>query len=186
MKRTVWFTLVVVSTLSALSAWSIGVVAQVYESKEKGGVPVFSDTPTQGAKPVDLPPPNVVNTPQPAQPQAPSAPAAPSYVQLAILAPAQQDTVHTNTGAFDVQVSLAPTLRPGDAFVVTLDGNALPGRYTSANISLTEQDYASAAAATHQHSLSVAVVDSNGNVLMSSNAVSFYVDRSTIRRGRTR
>lgn len=180
MKRTVWFMLVVVS------AWSIEVVAQVYESKEKGGVPVYSDTPTQGAKPVDLPAPNVVNTPQPAQPQSPSAPAAASYAQLAILAPAQQDTVHTNTGAFNVQVSLAPMLRPGDAFVVTLDGNALPGRYTTPNISLTEQDYASAASATHQHSLSVAVVDSNGNVLLSSNAVSFYVDRSTIRHRRGR
>ena len=68
--------------------------------------------------------------------------------------------------------------------MLTLDGNTLPNRYTSANIGLTAQDYASAAAATHQHSLAVAIVDSNGNQLVSSGPVSFYVDRTTVRERR--
>lgn len=180
MKHNVWF------TFAILSLWWGTALAQVYESKDKSGVPVFSDQPSQGAKPVDLPPPNVVGPQQ--RPTAVPLPAQPSfsYAQLAILAPAQEDTVHTNTGAFDVQVSVDPVLRSGDVFVVTLDGNALPGRYSSANIGLTAQDYASAATSTHQHSLAVSVVDANGNVLISTGPVNFYVDRSTVRRRRAR
>ncbi len=180
MKRMVWL------TVAVLSLWSTALAAQIYESQDKSGATVFSDRPSEGAKSVDLPPPNVINTPQPAQPQSPSAPAPISYKQLAILAPVQEGTVHTNTGAFDIQVSVDPALRPGDAFMVTLDGNALPGRHTSASFGLTEQDYASAAADNRQHSLAVAVVDSNGNVVISSDAVSFYVNRATVERRRRR
>jgi hypothetical protein len=179
MKSTVWRT---VAVLSALLPWSVAVVAQVYESKEKGGVPVFSGTQTEGAKSVDLPPPNVAGPQKEAPVQPLPAPASFSYAQLAILAPAQQGAVHTNTGAFNVQVSVDPALRSGDAFMVTLDGTALPGRYTTANIGLTEQDYTSAADDSQEHSLTVAIVDSNGKVLVSSEAVLFYVIRSTVRR----
>jgi hypothetical protein len=178
MKRTIWL------TVAILSLWSIAAAAQVYESKDKSGAPVFSDTPTKGAKQVDLPPPNVADTPQPVPPQPLPAPAAARYTQIAIVSPAQQGTVHTNTGAFDVQVSLSPELQPGNVLMVTLDGNTLPGRYPSANIALTEQDYQAAAASTHEHSLAVAVVDSNGKVLLSSPTVSFYVSRSTVRHRR--
>jgi len=178
MKHTVWF------TFAVLSLWWGAALGQVYESKDKSGAPVFSDQPSPGAKPVDLPPPNVVGPQQ--QPSAPPPPAsAPfSYAQLAIVAPEQEGTIHSNSGAFNVQLSVAPALRAGDAFVLTLDGNTLPNRYTSANIGLTAQDYASAAAATHQHSLAVAIVDSNGNQLVSTGPVSFYVDRTTVRERR--
>jgi hypothetical protein len=160
-----------------VSLWSSAAVAQIYESQGKSGAPVFSGQPSPGAKQVDLPPLNVVNTPQPAQPL--PAPATPSYERITIFSPAQQDTVYTNTGAFDVQVSVSPALQAGDAFMVTLDGNVLPGRYTSANIALTAQDYISAAANSVQHSLAVAVVNSHGAVLLSSSPVTFYVHRST-------
>jgi hypothetical protein len=178
MKPTLWFVAVVVSL------WSTFTAAQqpVYESTDKGGAPTFSDRPTQGSKSVTLPPPNVVNQQPVAQPQASPQPAAPAYAQLAIVAPAEQGTVHSNTGAFNVAVSVAPALNPGDNFVVTLDGTALPGRYTVGNIALTEKDFESAAADTAQHRLEVAVVDSGGKVLIAANPVSFYVKRSTVRR----
>jgi hypothetical protein len=176
MKRTVWLTLVVVA------AWSVGVRAQVYESKDKSGAPVFSDTPSQGAKPVEMQAPNVVGPQQgPAQVPPPPAPAF-TYSQLAIVSPTAQTTIHTNTGAFDVQLSVSPDLRQGDAFVLTLDGNTLPTRYASATIGLTSQDYQMAAANTHQHSLAAAVLDANGKVMISADPVSFYVSRTTVRR----
>jgi hypothetical protein len=180
MKRTIWL------TVAILSLWSVGAAAQVYESKDKSGGPVYSDTPSRGAKPVDMPPPNVVSPQQQAPVPPPPAPPPFSYGQLAIVAPVQQGTIHSNTGAFEVQLSADPALRLGDAFVLTLDGNALPNRYTSANIALSAQDYASAAAATHEHSLSVAIVDSNGKVMIKSGPVSFYVSRTTVREGRGR
>jgi hypothetical protein len=180
MKRTIWL------TVAILSLWSIAAAAQVYESKDKTGAPVFSDTPSRGAKPVDMPPPNVVGPQHQAPVPPPPAPPPFSYAQLAIVSPAQKDTIHSNTGAFDVKVSLDPALRAQDAFVLTLDGNTLPNRYTSATIALSAQDYASAAAATHAHRLAVAVVDSNGKVMIQSGPVSFYVSRTTVREGRGR
>lgn len=172
MKRTVWI------AIAAFALWSAAVFGQVYESKEKSGAPVFSDRPTEGSKEVNMPAPNVV-APQQESTQSPQ-PAAPafSYTQLAIIAPTAQTTIHTNTGAFNVQLSLAPALRQGDAFVLTLDGNTLPSHYGSPTIGLTAQDYQAAAANTHQHSLAAAVVDANGKVLISSGAVNFYVSRT--------
>ncbi|MEJ2173979.1 MAG: DUF4124 domain-containing protein, partial [bacterium] len=170
--------------IAALALWSVAAVGQVYESKDKSGAPVFSDRPSEGSKAVDMPAPNVVGPQQgPAQAPPPPAPEF-RYSRLGIVAPQQQGTIHSNTGAFDVQLSLAPDLRSGDAFVLTLDGNRLPNRYSSANIGLTAQDYAAAAADTHQHVLAAAVVDSSGKVMISANPVSFYVSRTTVREHR--
>jgi len=63
---------------------------------------VFSDRPSAGAVPVELPPPNVVSTP--AVKPVPDAPApsasAPAYRRLVVQRPAEQDMVHSNNGAF--------------------------------------------------------------------------------------
>jgi hypothetical protein len=42
-----------------------GVMAQVYETVDDQGNPVFSDTPSQGAKEVELPPENIADAPPP-------------------------------------------------------------------------------------------------------------------------
>jgi hypothetical protein len=177
MKGAVWFAAVV------LSGWTAAVAAQekIYESTGQGGVPEFSGQPTPGATEMTLPPPNVIDTtPPPAQPQAAPQQELTGYSRLAILFPAEQGTMHTNTGAFDVQVALQPTLNAGDTLVVTLDGTALPGRYTSGNIAVTPQDWELAAADNVQHQLQVAVVDAGGNVLIAAGPVSFYVHRAVV------
>ena len=60
------------------------------------------------------------------------------YSRLAILFPAEQGTMHTNTGAFDVQVALQPTLNAGDTLVVTLDGTACDAGATTATVDLID------------------------------------------------
>jgi hypothetical protein len=176
MKRAVWL------TAACLSMWTAAVAAQdkIYESVGKDGVPEFSGQPKPGSTEVNLPPPNVIDTTAPAAQPAPQQSAL-GYSQLAIASPADQGTVHTNTGAFDLKVALRPALNAGDVFVVTLDGTALAGRYTSADIAITEQDFQSAAADNVLHQLQVAVVDSGGNVLIAAGAISFYVHRATVR-----
>jgi hypothetical protein len=177
MKHAVWF------AAALWWAWSAaaGAQDQIYESTGKGGVPEFSGQPTPGSNEITLPPPNVIETtPAPAQP-APQE-VLTGYSQLAILFPDEQGTLHTNTGAFDVRVAVEPTLNPGDAFMVTLDGTALPGRYKTADIAVTEQDFESAATDDVQHRLEVAVVDAAGKVLITAGPVNFYVHRATVRR----
>jgi hypothetical protein len=177
MKRAVSF------AAALLWAWSVAAAAQdqIYESTGKGGVPEFSGQPAPGSKEVTLPPPNVIDTDPAPAPVAPRE-VLTGYSQLAIVSPAEQGTMHTNTGAFDVQVAVAPGLNAGDVFVVTLDGSALPGRYRSADIAITEEDFDSFAADAVQHRLEVAVVDASGNVVIRSGPVNFYVHRATVRR----
>ena len=67
----------------------------MYESKDKAGQ-VFSNTPSPGAQPVDLPPASVIDTPTPVQQHYQLAES--GYTSVAILSPQDQDTLHTNTG----------------------------------------------------------------------------------------
>lgn len=155
----------------------------IYETKDGRG-PVFSDQPSPGAVRVDLPPPNVIQVPA-ASPQSPSSPtsaAPPPYVSLAITSPANEGTIHTNTGAFDLQVQVRPALRTdrGDRIVVRLDGKRLAQGYASTSISVTPDDWAKAATVDNvEHSLQVAIVDRGGAVLAESATVRFYAHRAT-------
>lgn len=114
----------------------------IYETKDGRG-PVFSDQPSPGAVRVDLPPPNVIQVPA-APPQTPNSPTSvvpPSYVSLAIMSPANEGTIHTNTGAFDMQVQVRPALRTdrGDRIVVRLDGKRLMQGLASMSIGITPE-----------------------------------------------
>jgi len=159
---------------------------QIYESKEKSGTPVYSDTPATGSKAVNLPPPNISDAPMPAPSARPTI-SAPAYSELSIVSPGPGGTVRTNTGEFNVNVKLSPALniKSGDRLVVKLDGTALPGRFTSPTIQITSKDFGAAATDNVQHQLEVAVVDANGSVLVEASPVTFYAHRATVR-GRSR
>jgi hypothetical protein len=156
----------------------IAVLAQtVYESKDKEG-PVFSDTPSPGAKPVDLPPPNVIDTPTPQQ-QPVSQLAAPDYTSITILSPQDQGTVHTNTGEFQVNLALTPVLQASNAIRVSLDGNQLLTLRYTLQFNITSDEWQSAAKDNVLHQLQVAIVDDSGNVLITADPVQFYVHRAS-------
>lgn len=166
-----------------LATWSALAAAQgtIYESKDKAG-PVFSDQPSPGAKPIDLPPPNLMQGLPPPTPTPAAAPA-PYYTAIAIAVPADGDTIHTNTGTSDIRARIAPALRAakGDRIRVKLDGNLLASSYRSARISLTAADW-QAAAENVEHTLQAAIVDSSGDVLLESAPVKFFAHRATVRR----
>ena len=163
--------------MASAAAWA---QSTVYESRDKSGK-VYSDKPTPGAEPVDLPPPNVVSMPQPA-PVAPPAPAsAPAYRSLVFVSLTQGGTIHSNTGAFDFSVRAAPALRSADRFRISLDGTLLPGSYRSPNLHVSEADWGRAARSDNvEHTLQVAIVDGEGKVLISSDTISFYAQRATV------
>jgi hypothetical protein len=167
------------------AAWCAPCAAQgtVYESKDKAG-PVFSDQPSKGAKPVELAPPNVIETPRtPAARPAPAA-AAPKYSSLAIASLANEDTVHTNTGDFDLRVRSVPALRAaaGDRYRVTIDGNPLPTTYASTKLRISAADWQAAAGGDEKHTLRVAIVGPSGAISIESAPVSFYARRATVRK----
>jgi hypothetical protein len=154
----------------------IAALAQtVYESKDNEG-PVFSDTPTPGAQPIDLPPPNVIDTPTPVQQQSQST--VPVYTSFTILSPQGQGTVHTNTGRFQVNLALSPALQGGNAIRVSLDESQLPTLRYTLQFNITSDEWQSFARDNVLHQLQVAIVDDSGNVLFAADPVQFYVHRS--------
>ena len=149
----------------------------VYESKDKQG-PVFSDTPSPGAQPIDVPPPNVVGTPTQVEQQ--SNQSTPGYTALTILSPQDQGTVHSNTGEFQVNLGLTPALQNGNAISVSLDGTTLPTLRNSLQFNITSAEWQSAATDNTMHELKVAVLDSAGNTLIAARPVKFYVHRAAV------
>lgn len=166
------------------AAWCAPCAAQtVYESKDKAG-PVFSDQPSKGAKAVELAPPNVIETPRtPSARPAPTA-AAPKYSSLGISSLANEDTVHTNTGAFDIRVRSVPALRAtaGDRIRVTLDGNRVAKTFSSTTVRISAADWQAAAGGDAKHTLQVAIVGPTGATLIESAPVTFYARRATVRK----
>ena len=154
---------------------------KIYECQGSNG-PVFSDRPCPGAKVLDLPPANVIDTDTPAQQPAPPQAAAPVYTAFSILQPDDRGTVHTNTGQFSVSLSLTPALQDGNSIVVSLDGTQLPTLRTSLQFDVTPTEWQEAATDTTRHTLSASVVDASGNPLISANPVQFYAHRATVHR----
>ena len=176
--------ILLVLTLSLLPA-VIAAQPAIYESKDKG-VTTFSDQPSPGGRPMDLPLVNVIPGPGVAPPQAPASTpqaAATPYSQLSVVSPASGGTVWTNTGDFDLQLQVRPALqtRRGDAFRVKIDGKTLARTFSGPAISIAESDWARSEATDNVlHSLQVSIVDQGGAVLMESAPVSFYLRRHTL------
>jgi len=168
-----------------LAVWCVPCAAQtIYESKDKAGNPVFTDQASPGGKTVNLPPPNVVQTP-PLPKQAPVPAAAPApYTSLAIASLDNEGTVHTNTGEFDIRAKATPALRSaaGDRIRVKLDGNLLATQYASRWVKISAEDWQAAANQDAQHTIQIAIVDGAGTTLIESAPVTFYAHRATVRR----
>lgn len=171
-----WMIAVALATF-ALAPWA----QTVYESKDKAG-PVFSDKPSPGAQPVQLQPPNVINTPAVAPPAPPLPGAsAPAYRRLVITRPANQDSVHSNDGAMGIAAQLSPPLRPNDRIRVLVDGNLVPTVYRTTNPRITPADWqATAFGGRGEHTLQLAVVDADGVPLIQSPVVNIYVHRAAV------
>jgi hypothetical protein len=160
---------------------AIACAQTVYECPGPNG-PLFTDTPCPGGKPMDLGPPNVIDTnsppPQPAATQVTPA----GYKAFAIASPENGMTIHTNTGEFPVNLMLTPSLQGSNAVSLSLDGTQLPTLRYSLQFDITSQEWDSAAVADVQHTLQASVVDASGNTLIGATPVQFYVHRAFIRR----
>lgn len=91
-----------------------------------------------------------------------------------IVRPKNAETIHDNTGAVLVEVSLRPALavRAGHRLRVLLDDAMRPEEWTAAHFSLQEVDRGT-------HTLQVIVVDGDGNRLAVSAPVEFHMWRAS-------
>lgn len=149
-------------------AWN-SAQAEIYRYKDDQGNPVYSDTPQQGAEPVYLP---GISTFKPGK--APATANKPPekkefrYDSVNILKPEKDETFRDNTGTITVQAQVSPSLRGEHKLVFDLDGE---------QVTTTSSSHVFENVARGSHTVSVQVVDKDGNPVSSRASVQFYVHR---------
>jgi hypothetical protein len=153
--------------------------AAIYQTTDEHGNVVFSDEPSSGSKPVDLPPLPTYSAPkyrapQPAQ-DASGKPEAKGYSSLHIQQPEPDATIRDNTGAVPVAVAIEPNLNhaAGHRLQFLLDGQPVgdPGTQTTTSLSNVDRG---------AHQLQAVVFDASGNELKRSDSVRFYLHRQSV------
>ncbi len=160
--------------------WATALPAAVYKSVDSQGNVVYTDEPSGDAKPVKLPPLSTVPAPR-YKSSAPSSAAveqsaeAANYQRVSIVSPTQDETLRDNTGAVPVNVVTEPELNSaaGHRFKYYIDGQAQGKPTASGRIIFENLDRGA-------HSVEAAVVDSDGQELIRSSSVSFFLHRQSI------
>ena len=153
--------------------------AAIYQTTDEQGNVVFSDEPSSGAEPVDLPPLPTYSAPKYRAPAAArdssGKPAAKGYSSLRIRQPEPDATIRDNTGAVAVAVAIEPKLNQaaGHRLQFLLDGQPVgdPGTQTSTTLSNVDRG---------AHQVQAAVLDASGNELKRSDTVNFYLHRQSV------
>ena len=152
--------------------------AEVYKSINADGEVVYSDTPTQGAERLNMPALPTYTPPPLATPGFTPAQAPEKkdyYESFAFISPTNEETVRNNLGILNIQLKLTPALqgrlRHRVQFFLNGEPYGTPVGNTSLTISnLDRGDYI----------LSAAVVDADGNTLISTGDIVVYMKRHSI------
>lgn len=154
----------------------------IYKAPGSTG-PVYSDVPTPGSRPVDLPPPNIAQPPPKPPPapkestaeKPPARPQAEAYRAFRIIYPEHLGSAAANTAAFEVRVEVEPPLQTafGHAFTVKLNGKPVPRRYSFTEMLIPPEFFGDTIEVHQQFRAEASIVDRDGNVLMTAKPVDF-------------
>ena len=151
--------------------------SQVYKSRDAQGNVIFSDTSSERASTVTVPPTNTIPVvAAPARPVAAPATgdAAGAGYALAITTPVEGQTVFSAVGALDVSLSVSPALQPGHSLRLLLDG-APAGLPQQGSLTLR-------GLAPGPRALQLQVLDGSGEIVQSSGTVTVQMRRTQGRR----
>ena len=159
---------------------SLPVAAAVYMEKDAEGNTVFTDRPSsENAKPIKLTPSSTYKAPT-LPSAAPSGQStdqnsdAQGYEFVAITHPADDSPIRANNGELEINIDLTPALKPNHHFVLLMDGvPATEGQSTTLRLQNVDRG---------THAIQVQIVDDNGNIIISSESVTFHMLRVAIPR----
>jgi len=160
----------------------------VFVTRDANGRPVFSDQGQPGARPLTLPPLNVIE-PIPVPPPAAqgkqkpdTSPAAAreaaAYQRLRIVFPEDESSVAANAAVFEVRVAVEPPLQlaEGHAIVVRINGRAIGQRFTATEFMIPPEFWGDYLPPGNQrYQLDAAIVDRDGVILKRAVPVSFHL-----------
>lgn len=150
---------------------------EVYKWVDDKGVIHYTDKPpSENAKPAKLPPlqtykggtkPNLSKYEKPGK----AGPAASAQVQ--VVTPSNEETFRSGERVVPVAVMVTPQLSEGQRLIYLYDGAPQAQPTTDTSFALTNVDRGT-------HTVSVTVVDEDGNEIGASNAVTFYMKPPTV------
>lgn len=160
-------TLLLTLTLCSLSIAQ----TEVYRSVDRDGNAVFSDTPSENAKQLDVKPLNTVppvtiTEPEPIEKEEETAPI---YKALNIISPTDQTIIPHGPGNFSISVSSEPALEGNHRIRLKLNGE-IHGENASGSFAVTN-------ARRGEHKLQAMIVDIDGNSQITSATTTIYVFR---------
>lgn len=151
--------------------------AQIYRRTGPDGQVYFSDQPGPDAERVDLAPAQTINLPsvpeQAGDVTSEQQDAAAVYTEFFVASPTAEQGVRANDGNVTVHLSLQPALQPGHAIVLNVDGEDGEAS-NSGSVLMVELNNLSRG----QHTVMATVVDGEGNKLIQTDPVSFFVLRA--------
>ncbi len=149
-----------------------------YRWVDESGQVHYSDRPREGAVKVELGGAQTYTQPKaPARTAAPTSPdAAPAsrYASLRIVKPGPEESYRNIGGQLPVTLSLNPNLSPAHSLRVYYDGSQVRD-WPASQLSFTLTDVYRG-----EHNLRAVVVDAQGNELVTSELVTFFVHQTSI------
>lgn len=155
-------------------------LAQAYRWVDEDGVVHYSDQPHPGAEEVELESAPAINMPAPRRAAGAGAAAsttddsqqpADGYDSLTVASPAAEETLWNIGGVLNVSLDLQPALQSGHQVRVFFDGT--PQQVNGTRFQLQEVWRGA-------HNLQAEVLDENGQLMIRSEPIRFYVQQTTI------
>lgn len=158
-----------------------GALAQerVYKRVNPDGSVEYSDRPLEDAEIIKVPKGSTFTmpaTPAAGNRAAPRPPRnsddAESYESLEITSPQNDEAIRSNDGRVTALAKSVPTLQEGHFYRWTMDGTVLPRKLKDPILLMKEVDRGT-------HNLEVAIINSEGKVVMSSDKIVFHLLRAS-------
>jgi hypothetical protein len=149
---------------------------RVYENVGPGGEVEYSDKPTSNAKPITVTP-NVVTLPDvpkysSSDQKGKQQDNQRSYTTVKITTPANEEAIRSNAGNFAATAEVVPEVSGGDSIQWLFDGQKVKGAST-AFLTMVNVNRGT-------HTIQVQVVNADGEVLESSEPVTFHLLRVAV------
>lgn len=166
------------AALVACATFMTGAVnaSTVYKKTGPDGAIEFSDTPgQQDAERIEIETPTTYSAPTrpPTYNQSPTpATQQKGYAKISIVSPANDTTMRSNSGNLTVTGRIAPRLKRNHQVVLKSNGATLAGPQRALTFSVNNLDRGT-------HSLTISVVDDQGNTLKTSGAITINILRAT-------
>jgi hypothetical protein len=160
--------------LSLLSAVACGQTA--YTWVDENGQTHYSDRPVPGSSVIELETAQGFSAPQPAAERpsvVPEVDPAAAYSAFNIVQPLHQETLWNVAGNVDVTLEVLPALQTGHRVGVLLDGATVDISTTGSQLQLTDVFRG-------QHTLQAVILDSDGDEVLRSLAVTFMVQQTSL------